>query len=29
MTVPKDEKGKKAMLEQMFQAQLKGTANSL
>lgn len=29
MTIPKDEKGKKAMLEQMFKAQLSGTANSL
>jgi hypothetical protein len=29
MSVPKDDKGKKQMLEQMFQAQLKGTANSL
>jgi len=29
ITIPKDGKGKKEMLEQMFQAQLKGTANSL
>jgi len=29
LTIPKDGKGKKEMLEQMFQAQLRGTANSL
>ena len=29
LTIPKDDKGKKAMLGQMFEAQLKGSANSL